>query len=216
MRIPVYKNKSLNNLPNEVWVDFIGYDGYYEISNYGRLKSLPRQFQTPKGVDCMTKERILSCYINKKRLWYRFSINKVHTSFLSSKMVALHFMKGYNDEPLFFKDLNEKNLHIDNLILVNEDNVLEIFDLNKNALSNDISLLIHKIGGKRCTQCKKIKPHIEFCKKESRRGVNNTCQNCVNILVNNRYHKITGSKKYNEFVRKKDKAPTTTGTKVFL
>lgn len=30
------------DLPNEIWKDIIGYEGLYQISNYGRVKSLPR------------------------------------------------------------------------------------------------------------------------------------------------------------------------------
>lgn len=28
-------------MENEIWKDIPGYDGYYQVSNYGRVKSLP-------------------------------------------------------------------------------------------------------------------------------------------------------------------------------
>ena len=37
-----YQNLSLENMPSEVWKDLPGYEGYYQISNYGRAKALKR------------------------------------------------------------------------------------------------------------------------------------------------------------------------------
>lgn len=36
----IWKNKSLKNLENEVWLDVIGYEGLYKISNMGRVKGV--------------------------------------------------------------------------------------------------------------------------------------------------------------------------------
>lgn len=56
METEIYKNLSLENLPNEEWRDVIGYEGSYMVSNFGRVKSLPTQkFKKPI--------RILSSYI---------------------------------------------------------------------------------------------------------------------------------------------------------
>ena len=40
-----YKNLSLENLPNEIWKDVVGYEGIYKISSYGRLKALNRKYE---------------------------------------------------------------------------------------------------------------------------------------------------------------------------
>lgn len=42
MEIEIYKNLSLENLPNEEWKDVVGYEGIYMVSNLGRVKSLPK------------------------------------------------------------------------------------------------------------------------------------------------------------------------------
>jgi hypothetical protein len=39
----VYKNLSLENLPDEEWRDIVGYEGLYQVSNMGRVKSLARK-----------------------------------------------------------------------------------------------------------------------------------------------------------------------------
>jgi hypothetical protein len=38
----IYQNLSLEDLPNEVWKDIPNYEGLYQVSNLGRVKSLPR------------------------------------------------------------------------------------------------------------------------------------------------------------------------------
>ena len=42
----------------EIWKDCIGYEGYYQISNKGRVKSLPRKVRNGRGVK-LTKEIIM-------------------------------------------------------------------------------------------------------------------------------------------------------------
>ena len=55
-----WKDKQIEDLPNEKWKDVIGYDGFYEISNLGRIKSLPRLRISPTGGEGYTKSKILS------------------------------------------------------------------------------------------------------------------------------------------------------------
>jgi len=45
--IEVWKNLSLNDLDGEIWKEIVGYDGYYFVSNIGRVKS----FKKCRGTD---------------------------------------------------------------------------------------------------------------------------------------------------------------------
>jgi hypothetical protein len=45
-----YKNLSLEDLPNEEWRDVVGYEGLYQISNLGRVKSLHRKMKRGSGI----------------------------------------------------------------------------------------------------------------------------------------------------------------------
>ncbi len=188
----------MESLNNELWVDVIGYDGYYMISNFGRFKSLERQFFTPKGVEATKPERILKYkYKNKgKVLFVQFSVDKINKQFHAAKMVALHFLKGYNNEQILYKDGDSRNINIDNLIIINKDNVLDFFNHSLLAMSNETSSLLHRYGLKRCSICYEIKQKINFSKSKRNRQVNNNCQNCVNILVNRYYHEKTRSEVY--------------------
>ena len=46
----------------EIWKDVVGYEGLYQVSNYGRVKSLPKIHKTTKNYNKLgyiTKEKIL-------------------------------------------------------------------------------------------------------------------------------------------------------------
>lgn len=53
-----YNNYQIEDLPNEVWVDVIGFDGVYEVSSLGRVKSCGRYVKTHGG-EKWNKPRIL-------------------------------------------------------------------------------------------------------------------------------------------------------------
>ena len=37
--VDIYKNTDITDLPNEIWKDILGYEGLYQVSNLGRIKS---------------------------------------------------------------------------------------------------------------------------------------------------------------------------------
>lgn len=88
----------------EIWKAIEGYEGLYEISNYGRVKSLKRkrilkQCLTYKGYCC------IGLYKNNK-----------FKSFLVHRLVAMAFIQNPNKFPIInHKDENKANNHVDNL-----------------------------------------------------------------------------------------------------
>ena len=80
-----YQNFSLEDLPNEEWRDVIGYEGLYQVSNLGRVKSLPRKHQ-------------LRCIIVAQHptgggyLTVTFTKNRKRKNFRTHKLVALCFL----------------------------------------------------------------------------------------------------------------------------
>lgn len=62
-----YKNLSLETLPGEEWDSAPGFDGYYEISSLGRVKSVFRMIVYIDGRIRYVRERILKQSINNKR-----------------------------------------------------------------------------------------------------------------------------------------------------
>ena len=62
-----YKNFDLEDLPNEKWVDAFEYDGIYEVSSLGRIKSLQREANTRWGTPRIVEEKILKQSIIKAK-----------------------------------------------------------------------------------------------------------------------------------------------------
>ena len=99
----------------EIWKDIIGYEGFYQISNLGRVKSLARVCGTSaKKYTCV--ERILKprnvCDYNSVML-YRNGKNK---QFKCSRLVAQAFIPNPENLPIVnHKDENKRNDCVDNL-----------------------------------------------------------------------------------------------------
>jgi hypothetical protein len=72
----MYRNKNIETLENEIWVDAIYYDGSYSVSNLGRVKSEQRVVNNGSSGGRLVKERILSQAKNNKdnRLGVNLSI----------------------------------------------------------------------------------------------------------------------------------------------
>lgn len=93
----------------EVWKDIPNYEGLYQVSNFGNVKSL--------NYKRSGKEKILKP--RKNKLGYMFvdlyKNNKPKT-FLVHRLVANVFLKNNNNLPCVnHKDENKDNNHIDNL-----------------------------------------------------------------------------------------------------
>ncbi len=95
----------------EIWLDIIGFDGYYQISNKGRLKSLPR-WGSPKT-------NILETANNGKGyLITAIGYKRKLKSFVIHRLVAIYFV--VNPDPINYKEINhidgnKKNNHASNL-----------------------------------------------------------------------------------------------------
>lgn len=97
---------------NEIWKDIEGYNGLYQISNLGRVKSLGR-----RGKGCSLEDRILKPMINKDgyHLVNLKDINHVAKWFTVHRLVALHFIPNPND----YKEINHKDEVKSNNIVAN-------------------------------------------------------------------------------------------------
>lgn len=60
----------------EIWKDILGYEGFYKVSNFGRIKSLKRKVNTNDGYTANYKERIMKpCILSKGYLGIRIHKN---------------------------------------------------------------------------------------------------------------------------------------------
>jgi len=131
----------------EIWKPIDNYGGYYEISSYGRVRSLPRVVYTiwrnGKSGKYLQKGRILKpkeCSRNKKGyqtyLQVCLSINGNHKYFLIHRLVAKAFIPNENGYPqVNHKDGNKHNNVVENLEWVTaKENVKHSFYVLPNSI----------------------------------------------------------------------------------
>jgi hypothetical protein len=115
------KESMVNTIKYEIWKDIPEYEGMYQVSSFGRVKSLSRKTSNGRGY-FLSKEKILSQSKNGSGYMSivlskngKTSTKRVH------KLVAICFL---NHTPNGFKlvvdhkDNNPLNNHVDNLQLV--------------------------------------------------------------------------------------------------
>ena len=100
----------------EIWKDIEGWDGIYQVSNLGRVKSLSRMLSNTKGV-FMSKERILK-HGKDKNGYHRVNLyyNNRYTTFPIHRLVAIAFIPNPSNYPMVnHKDENKDNNCVSNL-----------------------------------------------------------------------------------------------------
>lgn len=110
---------SLDDLPNERWKDINGYEGLYQISDYGRVKSLEKQYHNiGRNLATVTrKPRILrsSCGTKGYIVTCLTKDNKKHTV-KNHRLVAQAFILNPENLPeVNHKDENKQYIHVNNL-----------------------------------------------------------------------------------------------------
>lgn len=93
---------------NEIWKAVEGYEGFYEVSNQGRVRSLDRKFTNARGLVTSVKGRMLSA----SGSGYRYAMVGLHRdgkreNCMVHRLVAKAFV--YNPNPEEYNVVN----HID-------------------------------------------------------------------------------------------------------
>ena len=208
----------IEDLPKEVWVDVFGYDGVYEVSNMGRVKSLERLVPNGRGGERVVKEKILKQSFlgkNKKRLSVSLCVNNNPIK----KEVNTVVFYSFNPK-LFCENKGKEVCHINKNGL---DNRLENLKLLNISASKKIAWKLgvndncykayerkkietDKIKNKKCSSCEKTKSVDNF--ERGRRK----CKKCHSLSSYNNKLKKTGKKR----TRNKNVYITDTVTKEVL
>lgn len=83
---------------NEIWKDIIGFEGYYQISNLGRVKSLPRIINHNLAGKKNTNEIILKITTVKYDK-FRAQKNGIGKTLSVHREVAKAFIQNYENKP---------------------------------------------------------------------------------------------------------------------
>lgn len=107
----------MQNTCNEIWKPVLGYEGKYEVSTLGRVKSLPKSWRNWNGAIANHSEKILKPRINSYG-YERVSLRdgKSTKELFIHRLVAQAFIPNPNKYPeINHKDENPLNNHVDNL-----------------------------------------------------------------------------------------------------
>ena len=120
----------------EIWTDVKNFEGYYQVSNLGRIKSLQRICIRSNGVAVHYKEKILNPSVDEcGYLHVRLAINSNYTLFKVHRLVAMHFLNDY-DEKLTVNHINHNRW--DNSV-----NNLEMMDFYDNIKDRSVKRRIY-------------------------------------------------------------------------
>jgi hypothetical protein len=122
----------------EVWKDIVGYNGYYKVSNLGRIKSLDRLVNSKHGL-ATKKGKVLTPTLKD---YYRIGLSKncKVKSFLVHRLVAIHFL----NKPIDKDCVNHKN----GIKTDNRDLNLEWCTQQENITHSITSKLVDQLGEK--------------------------------------------------------------------
>lgn len=101
-------------MEQEIWKDIKRYEGLYQVSNMGIVKSLPKLKKTPSGT-YYTKEMIKKPYICKGYLRLGLCKDSKTKMFFVHCLVAQAFLGDANGLTVNHKDENKLNNRADNL-----------------------------------------------------------------------------------------------------
>jgi hypothetical protein len=169
----------------EIFKDIKGYEGYYQISNLGNIKSLSRLVDNHSNFKKLLKEKILKASISKTG-YYVIDLkkNNQRKTFKIHRLIALHFIKKIqyknfvnhidgnklNNEisNLEWCTIKENNIHAERIGLKNDSGInnsrakLNINDIifirNSNLKLKELSLLFN-INQSGISKVKKFKTY---------------------------------------------------------
>lgn len=87
------------NQSDEIFKDIIGYEGLYQISNYGRVKSLKKEILKSNGAKVVFPEIILKHCYRQGYLFVRLYKDKKGNAHSIHRLVAVHFIPNTQNKP---------------------------------------------------------------------------------------------------------------------
>lgn len=138
-----------NNI--EIWKPVVGYEGLYEVSSYGRVRSLDRY----DGRGWWIKGRILKLIMDKKGyLTVGISKNNHRQTFKVHRLVALHFIPNIENKP-----------EIDHINTDKTDNRVENLRwVTPKENSNNPISIVNKSESKKGVKNKRHQPVLQYDK----------------------------------------------------
>lgn len=150
----------------EIWKNVIDFEGMYQVSNLGNVKSLNRLVIQSNGKEIYLKERILKkCYDAFGYACYQLSKNGKLKNYRGHVLVAMHFL---NHKPNGFKLVVD---HINNIPSDNRVENLRLLTSHENTYRGRLNLTSKYKGvcwhkGRKMWMSYKNKKHIGYFNTE--------------------------------------------------
>ena len=108
---------SLGSVIMEIWKDIEGYEGWYQISNYGNIKSVDRIIEYKNGAIRSLKGKILKTTTGTPGYYITDIHKKGNVNRVSiHRLIGIAFIPNPHAKPCInHKDGNKINNHVDNL-----------------------------------------------------------------------------------------------------
>jgi len=102
-------------IPDELWKDIEGYEGFYQVSNLGRVKSLPRTINRKTYIYTVKESIRIPCIVNGYFMISLCKNRKRETNYIHI-LLCKAFKPNPNNLPIVnHKDGNKLNISLDNL-----------------------------------------------------------------------------------------------------
>lgn len=204
--VQILDNKGIDNMWNnnleklnfemkekEIWRDVVGYEGLYQVSNYGNVKSLSREVNNGNGT-YFTKEKILKPMENHKGYLGVELQDKWH---FIHRIVATTFIENPENKPqVNHIDCDKKNNRVENLEwCTNSENQIHAYKNGLNVRSDNAGRPKQKIMQLDMND-NLIKIYESIADAEKETGIKN-----ISYVINGKRKKAGGFKwkKYSEF-----------------
>lgn len=102
-------------LKREIWKPVVGYEGYYEVSNYGRIKSLPRVIKQGTGHRTSVEKILKPSLDGSGYPFVELCVNEKGTKIKVHRLVMLAFCPDGQKETINHKDEIKTNNGLSNL-----------------------------------------------------------------------------------------------------
>lgn len=111
-------------MKNEIWKDVIGFQGHYQVSNLGRVKSLDRILHRNHKYSefIHLKQKIIQPTMDGTGYYHvRLAKQSKYTLIKVHRLVAKHFLPNYSEYlTVNHKDLDKSNNCVDNLQMLTQ------------------------------------------------------------------------------------------------
>jgi len=181
-------------LTKEIWKDIIGFEGYYQISTLGNVRSLDRVVTHKRGSRTVRKQNMTPCASTFGYTFFCLRINSIPKNFKTHRLIAQAFIPNPENKPQVNHINGIKNDNrIENLEwCTNSENQIHAYSLGLNIAAKGINKFNSKLTDQIVLEAKQkhINENISFAKLAKEYNVSKSA--IRHIRSGNSWRHLTG------------------------